>query len=251
MSDATSDAVPLDSRLDGLLEPNPHRAELTGSLRSLGFPNRCANCGSVTAERLPVRKVFARSAGYRRRMGSTRYRGYRIDTARVPYCGPCIAQDARERQSVTARWRARLVSLLIQSLPAVFPIGFAVFLLVTVGPESGEALGFVNVLSLVFGVAGAGLIAYAWWDTRRHMVPRQTRVTLAFDFSPDVSDLLDHSQRRIYTMRDAAFAEAFTALNRDRVWQPDPAAERAEMRVWIVCGVFLAIAALVAALLNR
>jgi hypothetical protein len=251
MSDATKDAVPLDSRLDGLLEPHPHRAELTGPLRSLAFPTRCANCGSVTSERLPVRKVFARGAGYRRRTGSTRYRGYRIDTAQVPYCGACIAQDARERQSVASRWRARLGSLLIQSFPAVFPIGFAVFLLTTVGPESGEALGFVNVLSLVFGGAGAALIAYAWWDTRRCMVPRQTGVTLAFDFSPDISDLLDHSQRRVYTMRDAAFAEAFTALNRDRVWQPDPAAERAEMRVWIVCGVFLAIGAMVAALLNR
>jgi hypothetical protein len=253
MSDAAPDAVALDSRLDGLLEPNPHRVELTGSLRSLGFPNRCANCGSVTSERLPVRKVFARNAGYRRRTGSRRYRGYRIDTVQVPYCGTCIARDARERRSIASRWRARLLSLLIQSFPALFPIGFAVFLLTTVGPDagSGEALGFVNVMALVFGGVGAALIAYAWWDTRRHMVPRQTSVTLAFDFSPDISDLLDHRQRRIYAMRDAAFAEAFTALNRDRVWQPDPAAERAELRVWIVCGVFLAIGALAAALLNR
>jgi len=248
-----SDAVGLDPRLDGLLEAHPHRAELTGSLRSLAFPNRCANCGAVTSERLPVSKVFARNAGYRRRTGSRPYRGYRIDTAQVPYCGACIARDARERQSAASRWRARLLSLLIQSFPAVFPIGFAIFLLRTVGPQSGsgQAGDFVSVMALIFGGAGAALIAYAWWDTRRHMVPRQTSVTLAFDFSPDVSDLLDHSQRRVYAMRDAAFAEAFTALNRDRVWQPDPAAERAEMRVWIACGVVLAIGALVAALLNR
>jgi hypothetical protein len=248
-----SDATALDGRLDGLLEPHPNRVALTGSLRSLAFPNRCANCGAVTGERLPVSKVFARNAGYRRRTGSRRYRGYRIDTAQVPYCGACIAQDARERQSAASRWRARLLSLLIQSFPAVFPIGFAVFLLTTVGPDagSGQASSFVGVLALVFGGAGAGLIASAWWDTRRHMVPRQTSVTLAFDFSPDVSDLLDHNQRRIYAMRDADFAAAFTALNRDRVWQPDPAAERAEMRVWIACGVVLAIGALVAALLNR
>jgi hypothetical protein len=248
-----SDAVGLDPRLDGLLEAHPHRAELTGSLRSLAFPNRCANCGAVTSERLPVSKVFARNAGYRRRTGSRPYRGYRIDTAQVPYCGACIARDARERQSAASRWRARLLSLLIQSFPAVFPIGFAIFLLRTVGPESGsgQAGDFVSVMALIFGGAGAALVAYAWWDTRRYMVPRQTSVTLAFDFSPDVSDLLDHSQRRVYAMRDAAFAEAFTALNRDRVWQPDPAAERAEMRVWIACGVVLAIGALAAALLNR
>ncbi|HET7468283.1 MAG TPA: hypothetical protein VFJ81_01360, partial [Gemmatimonadales bacterium] len=162
-------------------------------------------------------------------------------------------RDAGERQSARSRWRARLLSLLIQSLPALFPIGFAIFLLTSVAPDagSGQALGFVNVMALVFGGAGAAVIAYAWWDTRRYMVPRQTSVTLAFDFSPDISNLLDRSQRRIYAMRDPAFAEAFTALNRDRVWQPDPAAQRAELRVWIVCGVFLAIAALAAALLNR
>ena len=248
-----SDATPLDLTLDGLLEPHPHRVELTGPLRSLGFPNRCANCGAATSERLPVRKVFGRNAGHRRRSRSRRYRGYRIDTAQVPYCGACIAQDARERQSMASRWRARLGALLVESFPALFPLGFVVFLLTTVHPasSSNSAGDFVLILALVFGGAGACLIGYAWWDTRRCMVPRQTSVTLAFDFSPDVSDLLDHSQRRVYAMRDAAFAEAFTALNRDRVWQPDPAAVRAEMRVWIVCAVFLAVGALVAAVLNR
>jgi hypothetical protein len=240
-------AAALDSRFDGLLEPHSHRVELTGPLRSLGFPNRCANCGAATSERLPVRKVFARNAGYARRTGSTRYRGYRIDTARVPYCRACTVWDARERQSVASRWRARAGSLLIQGFPGLLPLGFAVFLLTSVG----EAAEFVGVLALMFGVSGAGVIAYAWWDTRRYMVPRQTSVTLAFDFSPDLSDLLDHGQRRVYAMRDTAFAEAFTALNRDRVWRPDPAAVRAEMRVWIVCAVFLGISALVAALLNR
>jgi len=249
-----SDAAVHEPSLDGPREPHPYRVELTGPLRSLGFPNRCANCGAVTSERLPVRKVFGRNAGYRRRAISRQYRGYRIDTALVPYCPPCIAQDARERESAASRWRSRLGALLIQSFPAFFPLGFAVFLLTTISPSMnpGDTGGGVErLLALVFGGAGLGLIAYAWWDTRRCMVPRQTSVTLAFDFSADVSDVLDHSQRRVYAMRDAAFAEAFTALNRDRVWQPDPAAVRAEMRVWIVCAVFLAIGALVAAVLNR
>ncbi len=248
-----SDATALDPPLHGLLEPHPHRVELTGPLRSLGFPDRCANCGAATRERLPVRKVFGRTAGHRRRTGSRRYRGYRIDTALVPYCGVCVAQDARERQSVASRWRARLGALVIQSFPGLFPLGFAVILLTTIGPRKAgyDVAGFEEVLALIFGAAGAGVIAYAWWETRRCMVPRQTSVTLAFDFSPDVSDLLDHTPRRVYAMRDAAFAEAFAALNRDRVWQPDPAAVRAEMRVWIVCAVFVALAALAAGLLNR
>jgi hypothetical protein len=234
------------------VEPHPHRVELTGPLRSLGFPHRCANCGAVTSERLPVRKVFGRNEGHRRRASSRRYQGYRVDVARVPYCLSCIAQDARERRSMPSRRRARLGALLLQSFPALFPLGFAVFLVTTLGPgtDSGAA-GLVHLLVLLFGGAGVCLIGYAWWDTRRYMVPRQTSVTLAFDFGPDLSDLLDRSQRRVYAMRDPAFAEAFTALNRDRVWQPAPAAVRAEMRVWIVCAVFLVVSAVVAVLLNH
>jgi len=240
--------------LDGLLEPHPCRVELTGSLRSLAFPSRCANCGTVTTERLPVRKVFGRSSGYRRQAISRRYIGYRIDTARVPFCPACIAQDARERQSLASRWRARLRGILIRCFPAVFPLGFAVFLLTTIQPPThpGEPTGgFERALALLFGLSGAGLIVYEWWDTRRCMVPKQTSVTLAFDFSPDVSDVLDHEERRVYALRDGAFAEAFTALNRERIWQPDPAAKRAESRVWIACAVFLTLGVLVAALLNR
>ena len=248
-----SEAMTLDPPLDGLLEPHPHRVELTGPLRSVGFPDRCANCGSVTRERLAVQKVFGRNAG-RRRASSRHYRGYRIDTAQVPYCRACIAQDARERQSVASLWRARLGTFLLEAFPALFPLAFAVFLLTALDlpRKPGFAFdGFEQTLALLFGSAAVGAIAYAWWGTRRCLVPRQTSVTLAFDFSPDVSDILDHSPRRVYAMRDAAFAEAFTALNRDRVWQPDPAAVRAEMRVWIVCAVVLGIGALVAAVLNR
>jgi hypothetical protein len=154
---------------------------------------------------------------------------------------------------MAARRRARTGALLLQSLPALFPLGFAVFLVTTIPPPStpgDSGAGLMQLLTLLFGGAGVILIGHAWWDTRRCMVPRQTSVTLAFDFSPDVSDLLDHGQRRVYAIRDATFAEAFTALNRDRVWQPDPAAVRAEKRVWMVCAVFLVIAALAAALLG-
>ncbi len=144
--------------------------------------------------------------------------------------------------------------MLVRCFPAVFPLGFAVFLLTTIEPPAhpGEATGgFERGLALVLGLSGAGLVAYAWWDTRNCMVPKQTSVTLAFDFSPDISDILDHARRRGYAMRDPSFAQAFTALNRDRLWQPNPAAERAEKRVWIACAIFLALAAIAAAVLNR
>jgi hypothetical protein len=110
------------------------------------------------------------------------------------------------------------------------------------------ALAVVAASAVVCGVA---LVVRALWETRRYMVPGQTSVTLAFDFSPDISDVLDRSQRRVYAIRETAFAEEFTALNRERIWQPDPVADRAEKRVWIACAVFLLLGALAAALLNR
>lgn len=243
----------LPDRAD-LVAPHPHRVELSGRLRSLAFPQRCANCGAATAERLHIRKVFSRSAGRLRRMSASTYPGYRIDSADVPYCPACIARDARERESVASRWRARLPSFVLQSVPALPCLGFAVFLLRTTGApmHAGDAAdGFEHALVLLFGGSGLALIARALWETRRYMVPNQTSITVAFDFGPDVSDLLDPGERRIYAMRDAAFAEAFMALNRERVWLPDPAADRAERLVWIGCAVFVALGAIAALLLNR
>src|SRR5262249_43031871 len=150
-------ATPL---IDGLLAAHPHRVELTGSLLSLGFPSRCANCGAVATERLPIRKVFGRMAGLPG-MRSTRYRGYRIDTARVPYCPACSALDRRERQPLVSRGRARLGSLLIQAIPGFFPLGFAVYLLTTIPPPtdpSDPGGSFMLILELVFGGAGGCLI---------------------------------------------------------------------------------------------
>lgn len=240
--------------LDGLLAEHPHHVELTGSLRSLAFPSRCANCGAVTTERLRVRKVFGRMAGHRYLMSSTRDPGYRIDTARVPYCLACITQDARERPSTASRWRARLPSLVVQLIPALPCLGFAAYLLTTIDTTmhgDNGATAFDWALVLLFAASGLILIVRALWETRNHMVPRQTSVTLAFDFGPDISDLLDHAARRMYAIREAAFAEAFIQLNRDRVWAPDAGAERTEVRVWTAALVFLALGALVAALLNR
>lgn len=233
--------------------PAGHQVELTGRLGSVVFPNRCANCGAATTERLRFRKVFGRGAGYRRRASLSAGDGYRIDAAEVPYCAACVAQDARERPSLARRWRERLPSLVLASVPALPCLGFAGYLMTTIAPAAVEngADGFERGLVLLFGGWGAALLGRAWWTTRNYMVPRQTSVTLAFDFGPDISDALDPAERRIYTMRDAVFAEAFVQLNRDRVWAPDPAAERAEARVWTGALVLLALGGLLALLLNR
>jgi hypothetical protein len=233
--------------------PHPHRVELTGRLATLAFPDHCANCAAPTLARARVRKVFARQRRYGARRRN-RYRGYRIDEARVPYCPACLAQDAREREPSVRLWRARLAEMAVAALPALPCLGFGIFLeykVLRAAPGGESAPGWAHAIAFLFVAWGIGLLASAWYQSRRHMVPRQTSVTLAFDFSEDVAGLLDPGQRRIYAMREAAFAEAFTGLNRDRIWCPNPAAEQREKWIWIACAAFLVVGALVAMLLNR
>jgi len=56
-----------------------------------------------------------------------------------------------------------------------------------------------------------------WRDTRRFRVPPQTEVTLACDFSDDISEAFE-GERRVYAIRDEGFAEELAAANRDRAW---------------------------------
>ncbi len=122
---------------------------------------------------------------------------------------------------------------------ALFPIG-------EMDPVTIAFLG----LALLLAAIALGQLRLAWSRTERFTIPPQTSVTLAFDFSDDVSGVLDPAQRRVYASRDPAFAEAFAALNRDRVWTPDPAAQRTESLLKIALVVFLALAALAGWVLN-
>lgn len=66
--------------------------------------------------------------------------------------------------------------------------------------------------TMMFSAFGA-----AYNETRRFAVPVQTSITGIFDFSDDLSEPFD-APRRAYTSLNPAFAEAFHAMNRARVW---------------------------------
>jgi len=78
---------------------------------------------------------------------------------------------------------------------------------------------------LAWGVPGLFLaiclwsIYCAWEMTRADRVEKQSHVTLACDFSDDVSWFFER-ERRIYAMSNETFARAFADANRDRVWTP-------------------------------
>ena len=228
------------------LAPNSHRVELTGKLRSLTFPDACPNCGAAARERLRVRKVFRRKS-YRRPWR------YFIAEVRVPFCSACIARHESEVERMSTPRRLLTALLSVEALGALFCGGFALFvaLKILAPMGQGEPL-FAPVLGGVLFFAVIALIQarLAWTRTERFAIPPQTSVTRAFDFSDDVSDALDAEQRRVYAIRNPAFAEAFAALNRGRVWIPDAKAERSERRLTIALAVFLALAVLAGLVLN-
>ncbi len=228
------------------LESHAHRVELTGKLRSLAFPDICPSCGAAARERVRVRKVFRRTSRHR----PTRYF---IAEARVPFCPACIARHESEVERMSAPRRLLTALVSFEALGALTCGGFALFVALKILSPMGEGdpLG-VPILGLMLLFATVALVQarLAWTRTERFAIPPQTSVTRAFDFSDDVSDVLDSEQRRVYAIRDPAFAEAFATLNRDRVWLPDPKTERVERRLTIAFAVFLALAALAGLVLN-
>jgi hypothetical protein len=210
----------MQRRAEQALATNPHRVELTGTLRSLVWPPVCANCGESTDERLTVRKVFLRPRVHgRRRRGMSRHI---VTAAEIPYCGGC-AQSHREltpTRSLTHQALGILFTpMLIPIVGSVIMGVIALRAVLGISPSEPYA-------RYAWGIPGLFLFICIWclvlaWDmTRAGRVEPQSDVTRACDFSDDVSWLFER-ERRIYSMRHETFARAFADANRERVWTAD------------------------------
>jgi hypothetical protein len=199
------------TRAAGLAD-HPHRLQLKGRPGTLDWPSVCPNCGGAAGERLEVRKVFHR----RRRRGRDRLV---VGRATIPFCAACAARHRAEEQTMT--FLQRVLSCLATPV-VISPIGAGIVFVLLADATSAATpadagwtlraalLGFLALVVL------GGLVGM-WRETRHRRVPPQTDVTLACDFSDDLGNLLVGS-RRIYAIRDPAFAEAFAEANRDRLW---------------------------------
>ena len=207
----------MQRRADDQLASHSYRLELVGSTRALDWPPLCANCGVEAHGRIPVRKVFVRPRVYRRMPSG--YRRRIIATADVPYCVDC---EARHHSLVPARrflgdaWR--------MLWPVLIPMfGSGWFFLLTLRIALAEqARGdlharYIWELPAFFALIFVWCVVIAWWSSRAARVDGQTEITLACDFSDDVSWVWER-ERRIYALRNERFARAFADANAHRVW---------------------------------
>ena len=230
-------------RADYDLARHSYRVELVGSPAAIAWPALCADCGASTDERLTVRKVFNRPRSLRRTPRG--FQRYTITSADVPYCADCAA---RHRALVPPRtflgdaWR--------MLWPVLIPMaGAGWFLVLTLRIALEEeargdlASRYIWGLPALFAFMLGWCVAIAWWSSRSIRVERQTEVTLACDFSDDVSRLWER-ERRIYALRNERFARALTDVNAGRLWTRDD--DLHSYRIWsAVLAIGLIIAAVI------
>lgn len=230
-------------RAESALAQHPYQVELRGTLNTLTWPAVCAACGSTATGRVRVPKPFGRPRYYGPR--SNGIRTTIIVAADVPFCDACTARHEAlvHRPTLASQvFRSLLTPILIPMVGSAI-VGYIV-LRASLDMSPGDPGAWIpwsvmGALALTFVLSIAG----AWRASRAHRIEKQTEVTLACDFSDDVSGVFD-AERRIYAIRDRAFAESFASLNRDRLWTEEDD-RRASRQSMIVFGVVVAVGAVI------
>jgi hypothetical protein len=209
---------------------------LIGSHRRVAWPPLCPACGAPAAKHIEIARIFGRRTRYGGH-GSYRF----IVRMRIPFCRSCAD---RHEQLVTP---VRSVIGSFFRTPAVLSfIGAAAVavILSMIFLQSGEGVSQSARLYALGGIAllvGTGIFIAAR-EARFLRVPSPTEITRACDFSDNVG--FPFGRRRFYAIHNAAFADAFTRANHDRLWT-DAIRKRDE---WIsgIVFVVLIVAALIA-----
>lgn len=200
------------SHRDNDLPGAGQRVALIGPADTLAWPSLCPNCGQMASGRLNIQKVF------RRKTRRTPWRYY-VTTIEVPFCGGCVArhQTLVEPPRAFDGWLAVFKSPLLIPLAGSCVMGALFFrsLLEMMNDPNGRLIA-LGLLALLAAIAGSSIVG-AWRANRPYRVPRSTDVSRAFDYSDNLGSVVTGT-RRVFAIRSSAFAEAFTAANRDRLW---------------------------------
>jgi len=218
------------------LRDYPHRLEVRGTPDSLRWPEICANCAAPASERIRLRKAFYRYA--RRR--SVGWFGYKVVSARVPFCGACAS---RHRETVPRVPWLRRYGWFVFNPAHIATIGL-VAVLTMVLPSAREMSLTSNGATVAWGLVGfclfgiAWTIGVTWWMTRPNRFEPPSEITSACTISHDVSELFQ-GRRHLYGFRNQIFADAFERANASRIWT-----ESDQSRMW-TRSLFVAIVVIV------
>lgn len=219
---------------------------LWGEPADAEFPALCPNCGAAAANRLWCSKAFARSGG------SDTPNTTVVLSAEVPFCDTCIARHRGEAHTpgplsvlLSGFASGEMIGAVALAAAALFTAYLALEKLLRLNVSHAVPM---LVLAAFFGLLARFQARQAWRDTGHCRLPPQSSVTQAFDFS-DNEPAPFESPKFECTMRDAGFAAAFRALNRDREFRPgSPAAladrRQANRQTWIIGGIVAVVALL-------
>jgi hypothetical protein len=209
------------------LAPNPYRVELRGRTGAVVWPPYCPACGASARRKLRVQKVFVR----RRRRGTD---PTVITALNIPYCDACIAEHERIRPRQSPI-RHALTYVASPMLLPIFGFGWMTSVWLKDGDSMPRALAGLTgaitsgailrdgvqalgpALPLLFPALVVACVIAMIYQTRYFRVQKQSEVTRACDFSDNIGDVIAGS-RRVYTIRNEGFAQAFTEANRKRLW---------------------------------
>ena len=224
----------------GNLATQPYSLELRGAPNDLSWPRVCAGCGDAASEQLEVKKAF-RPRPRRHGSGAGSFmRPYRIASARIPFCGTCVAEHhATVKRPSTAK---KLMSFFLT--PLVIPVVGSAWVASKVYPSMEGVTGTGALVGWgLFALMAANMVwcTFLMWQTSRaSRLDPLTNVTRSCDFSEDVSEFYEN-ERRIYAMKNKTFAESFATLNRDRVWSTGDQSRSMKLSFAVAVGMLLAL----------
>jgi hypothetical protein len=160
---------------------------------------------------------------------------------------------ARNAEIVNAE-RMPFLELVVRlvATPLVIPfvggmIVARVFLPDTVTKPIGDPLHNIGLAIVAAMLLAVGTSAWgSWHATSFHLVPADNEITSACNFSDELGGLLT-GWHRAYTFRNHDFAQAFVAVNQERLWTKADTARATRIRT--VAGVLFLASLVVARLL--
>jgi hypothetical protein len=212
-----------------------HRVALIGPAETLAWPSLCPNCGQMASDRINIQKVF------RRKTRRTPWRYY-VTAIEVPFCGGCAArhQTLVEPPRAFDGWLAVFKSPLLIPLVGSCVMGGLFFrpLLEMMNDPNGRWIALA-LFAFLAAIAGSSIVG-AWRANHPYRVPGSTDVSRAFDYSDNLGSIVTGT-RRVFAIRNSAFAEAFTGANRGRLWTDEiRGRDRRRTTIFAVC-VLLAV----------